>query len=33
MRLFVEEGRKSKKKKAMLWWNIKEHALVTAPDS
>jgi GMP synthase (glutamine-hydrolysing) len=25
MRLFVEEGKKSKKKKAMLWWNIKEH--------
>ncbi|MCX5804027.1 MAG: type 1 glutamine amidotransferase [Proteobacteria bacterium] len=33
MKLFVEEGKKYKKKKIPLWWNIKEHTFMTEKES
>jgi hypothetical protein len=28
MKLFVEDEKKSRKSKTLLWWNVEEHALV-----
>jgi GMP synthase (glutamine-hydrolysing) len=30
IKMFVEDEKKAKKKRAVLWWSLKEHALVTA---
>ncbi len=30
MKLFVEHGKRSGKKKSLLWWNTEEHALVSS---